>query len=99
MRTLLIGTGRVAFNLGHAMNSAGVDVIGVAGRDPVRTKKLADQLSAPFFQLEDRLPEAELILIAVSDDAIADVSRQIAQPDAIIAHTSGATPIDRIEGR
>ncbi|MDQ3100805.1 MAG: DUF2520 domain-containing protein [Bacteroidota bacterium] len=94
MKILLIGTGRVAFNLGHAFLKAGVDVIGVVGRDLDRTMRLADQLGCSAFSFQDAFPSADIVLIAVSDDAIAAVSAQVPTSNAVVVHTSGATSID-----
>lgn len=94
MKILLIGTGRVAFNLGHAMAKAGLELIGVMGRNSDRTKQLAAQLKASPFSFNDPLPPADVVLIAVSDDAIATVSDRIGGSNAVVIHTSGASSID-----
>ncbi len=55
---------------------------------------MALQIGTSFFQLKDALPAADLILIAVSDSAIAEISRTIGTTAATVIHTSGASPID-----
>lgn len=44
-------------------------------------------------------PDAEVSLISVSDNAIADVAAAIPLTTGIIAHTSGSTPIDVLKSR
>jgi len=87
---LIVGTGRAAFYLGHALHSAGHVIAGVAGRHPQRTLELAHELGCKPVSLADAWPAADAILIAVSDDAIADVAAAIPLTDAVLMHTSGA---------
>lgn len=91
---LLIGTGRAAFHLGHALRKAGVPVSGVAGRHADRTRELAQALGTAAFTLDDPLPPSDLRLLAVSDDAIATVAARLAPSAGAIAHTSGTKPLD-----
>ena len=85
----LIGTGRMAFHLGHALLRAGVPVHGICGRDPRKVQEVSTQLGCKGFTLP-AVPAADLLLIAVSDDAIASVAKQLPKGEAVIAHTSGA---------
>ena len=87
---LLIGTGRTAFQLGHALKKGKARLAGVAGRDPARTQALAKKLRCEALALGQPLPSCDLMLIAVSDDAIGEVAKQLPKTDAVVAHTSGA---------
>jgi predicted short-subunit dehydrogenase-like oxidoreductase (DUF2520 family) len=87
---LLIGTGRVAFHLGHALKRGKAKLAGVVGRDVVKVKALAKALRCDGFQLGDALPACDLMLIAVSDDAINAAVRRLPKTTAVVAHTSGA---------
>ena len=89
-RLLLLGTGRAAFHLGHAFARAGVPLVGVAGRDAQRTHQLAEDLHTTAYALGDNLPACDVVLLAVSDDAVAGVSERLAVTAAVVAHTSGA---------
>lgn len=91
---LLIGTGRMAYHLGHAMVKAKLPLIGVAGRDPEKLNDLARFLERPAHRLDRALPEADLIIIATSDDSIAEVAARIPQGETIVVHTAGAVPLD-----
>lgn len=96
MKILIVGTGRVAFHLGHALNHAGHDLIGIVGRNKEHVGSLATRIGVQPFSLNDPLPSAEAILIAVSDDAIADVAMNIPISDAVLIHTSGASDLDKL---
>ncbi len=94
MKILIIGTGRVARELGSNLLGAGLQLAGVAGRDPDHTTILASLLGARAFTLGQELPEVDLVLIAVSDDAIASVAGQLDTRSQIVVHTSGASSMD-----
>jgi predicted short-subunit dehydrogenase-like oxidoreductase (DUF2520 family) len=98
MNVLLIGTGRLAFHLGHALKHAGFALAGIAGRDTSKAGVLADALGCPAFPLSGTLPTAEIRIIAVRDDAIASVSASLPKDKAVTIHTSGAKPWDLIQG-
>lgn len=93
---LLIGTGRVGFHLGHSVKRAGHELVGIAGRNTEHVRALANELGAPDLSLNDPVPEAAIIIIAVSDDAIADVALNIPISDAVVVHTSGAGELDKL---
>jgi len=42
--------------------------------------------------------EADIYLIAVNDDSVAEVSRELKLSDKVVAHTSGAVPMNILEG-
>lgn len=93
-RVLLIGTGRMAYHLGHAMVKSKANVVGVAGRNSERLADLARFLDRPAFRLDRALPEADLVLVATSDDSIGAVAGALPAANAVIAHTAGAMSLD-----
>ncbi|MCB9183456.1 MAG: DUF2520 domain-containing protein [Flavobacteriales bacterium] len=90
---LLIGTGRMAYHLGHAMVQANLPLIGVAGRDSAKLNDLARFLERPGYRM-DLLPAADLTIIATSDDSIAEVAGQVPARKGVVAHTAGAVGLD-----
>lgn len=96
MKILLIGTGRAAFHLGHGIRRSHHDLVGIAGRNMERARVLATDLNTEPVQLNEAFPDTDLLLIAVSDDAIADVALHIPLGDAVVAHTSGAGDLDKL---
>lgn len=88
MRLIVIGYGRAGGAMCLASERAGHEIVGVLSRSgEARWPKLA---------WDTRLPEADLALIAVSDDSIAEVSTRIAphvDEVAVVAHMSGFVPV------
>ncbi|MBL8001182.1 MAG: DUF2520 domain-containing protein [Flavobacteriales bacterium] len=85
----LIGTGRMAYHLGHALLRAGVELKGLCGRDQGKVDALAAELGCMPYLLP-RVPGADLLLLAVSDDAVRTVARQLPKGGHVVAHCSGA---------
>ncbi len=91
---LLIGTGRLAFHLGHALRAAGITLAGVAGRNSAQTTELATEIACPAFSLTDTLPQADLRILAVSDDAIHEVANTLPVDGTPVIHLSGSKPLE-----
>lgn len=91
----LIGAGNVAHHLGKALHSAGVTITQVYSRNNQKSKYLADLVSSEPISDFASLRPSGLVILAVSDQAISQVSALIAPylpPGAFVVHTSGATP-------
>jgi predicted short-subunit dehydrogenase-like oxidoreductase (DUF2520 family) len=93
--TGIAGTGRLAQALGRLLADAGEPVAVIGGRDEASTRRAAAFVSSsvrPVTMAE--LPaRADRILVAVSDDAIAEVAAVLARSgmrSGIALHTSGA---------
>lgn len=91
---LLIGTGRLAFHLGHALLCSGMQMVGVAGRNLQKAGELAKALGCAAFPLGGPLPKAALRILAVSDDAIQAVSAQLPADGTPVIHLSGSKPLE-----
>ena len=94
MNTIIIGTGRMAYHLGHALKEAGIPLVGVAGRNAEKVNDLARYLERPALRWDRPLPAADIILITTSDDAIAEVAAKLPATKAVVAHTAGAVGLD-----
>ncbi|MEM9050777.1 MAG: Rossmann-like and DUF2520 domain-containing protein [Bacteroidota bacterium] len=93
----LIGTGRVAHQLGAALKENDVEIASVFGRNAAEAEVLAGKLNAQVISDLSSVIHAELILLTVSDDAVAEVSAQLnPNNSALVAHTSGAVPLQAI---
>lgn len=83
MNIAIIGKGRVATHLSQALKRAGHKVTDCGGRQRVR-----------------QIPEdAEVIVIAVKDDAIVSVAREFADSNCLVVHTSGSVALEAIPCR
>ncbi len=94
MNILIIGTGRMAYHLGHAIRKAGHGIIGITGRDAQKLADLSRFLECPALRWNQDLPAADITVIATSDDAITGVSERIKERSGIVAHTAGAVDLD-----
>lgn len=95
---LIVGTGNAAWHLGSAFAEAGVQIAGVVARDAMKGHALAERLgNVPYFALYNNLPEADAYLIAVRDDAIADVASQLKRDGQLMIHCSGSMPGDVLQ--
>ena len=93
IRIGLIGTGNVAIALAREIHNHEIlTLIQLIGRDQNKLPK--DLIDIPFSNQFSALPTCDVVLIAVSDHAIQEVSNQIRLTDAVIAHTSGASTMD-----
>lgn len=89
LRLIVIGPGRAGGALALAASTAGHQVIGVLARSPGQTY-------GPSLAWDRPLPEADIALIAVKDEAIGDVVDRLRGATgevAVVAHLSGFVPI------
>ncbi|GAB4135240.1 MAG: DUF2520 domain-containing protein [Bacteroidia bacterium] len=92
-RIFIIGSGNVATHIGKALFKSGHTITGVYSQRPAHARKLASHLHAAPFRHTDYIPESDFILIAVKDDAIPEVVKNIGQSDAIVLHTAGSVDV------
>lgn len=93
VRVSIIGSGNVAQHLISAFQKAdGVQLVQVMVRRKEKVMHLLDasRIVTDFQQLQ----EADLYIIAVTDEAIAEVSRQIPFQHKLVAHTSGSVAMN-----
>jgi predicted short-subunit dehydrogenase-like oxidoreductase (DUF2520 family) len=92
----IIGTGNLASVLAPALEQKGFIVNNVYGRDLAKAKQLANRLyqAKATNTLDFSKSKSNVFILAVSDDALEEVSRELVLPDdAIVAHTSGSSPL------
>ena len=93
---VLIGSGNIATSLAVALHSACFNVKQVYSRTLQHAKDLAVLVAADYTDNPELVHrDADLYIIAVSDNAIEGVLKTFAfAENAIVVHTSGSTPID-----
>jgi predicted short-subunit dehydrogenase-like oxidoreductase (DUF2520 family) len=95
VRVSIIGSGNVAQHLISAFQKAeSVQLVQVMARTKEKVMHLLDtsQIVTDFQQLQ----EVDLYIIAVTDEAIAEVSRQIPFHHKLVAHTSGSIAMNAL---
>jgi glycerol-3-phosphate dehydrogenase len=109
LKISIIGAGNMAFRLGIALRDAGHNITKVWCRRRDAGEKLATILSTDdkpatyTDNLSDTI-ESELIILAISDNAINNVASRLAQEighsplknTPVVIHTSGATEMDAL---
>lgn len=93
IQAVIIGTGKVANALGSALHNAGLNIAGVCGRNALRAEKLASMLGTKAYNNVKDLPrDADFYILAVSDDAVAEVSEHLGAVNGLVVHVSGSLP-------
>lgn len=95
-RIILAGAGNLATCLGTALVKAGVTPTAIWSRSEASASALAAKCGCPFTTDINALPDADIVITAVSDDALPHVAGQLAArySDALLAHTAGSVAMD-----
>lgn len=100
LRISFIGSGNLAWHLAPALDNAGYPVAEIYSRKKSNAKALVNRLYQAELKnsLDFTGSPSEVFIIAVSDQIIEDVAREIVLPDnAIVVHTSGASSMGILE--
>jgi predicted short-subunit dehydrogenase-like oxidoreductase (DUF2520 family) len=95
LRVGVVGAGRVGAVLGAALQQAGHQVVAVSAVSDASRARAADLLpGVPVLPVEEVVARAELLVLAVPDDALADLVAGLSatrswQAGQLVAHTSG----------
>lgn len=95
-----IGSGNLAWHLAPALDNVGLVVKEVYSRNPKHAEELTGRLYKAEVKatLDFSTSDSRIFIIAVSDDSIADIAREIILPDeAILVHTSGSQPLSSLQ--
>ncbi len=90
---VILGTGNVAKHLYDAFSATNqVEILQVVGRSK---EKLAVYSKLSEVSMDyGNIKEADVYLIAVSDDAVNEVSQKLADKKGLVVHTSGSCSLD-----
>ncbi len=86
----IIGSGNLATHLGSALQGNGYSIAQVCSKNIANAKELSNGLNCEYTDDLSQLMPVDLVIIAVNDDAIEEVSKQIQMPKV---HTSGSKSI------
>ena len=94
-RIVLVGSGNVATHLGRGLAHA-CELVQVFSRTLAHARELARELGVPLAasQPADLVPDADVYLLAVSDDAIDTVVQSLPDNGALWLHTAGSVGLD-----
>lgn len=96
MKTVIIGSGNVAYHLAKAFTQNNIKVHQIFGRNEIELSNISNEFNIPYSN--ENLEEAELYIIAVSDSSLENVSDLIKNENALVAHTSGSLPKEILKG-
>jgi predicted short-subunit dehydrogenase-like oxidoreductase (DUF2520 family) len=94
----IIGSGNVAHHLINAFShESEIKLVQVFSRKPEAIAGIisSDKIISDYNQLES----VDVIIIAVSDDAISDVSNQITLQNQLVVHTSGSVNMEALNDK
>jgi predicted short-subunit dehydrogenase-like oxidoreductase (DUF2520 family) len=94
-KIILIGAGNVATQLGLALKVSGYRISQVYSKTKSSAETLSKKLKASAItDLKKVDTEAAIYIIAVKDDAIAEIAKQLKLKDKIVVHTSGSVSME-----
>lgn len=98
---VIIGSGNLAEALARAIaRTPELRLRQVFGRNALRAAEVAASAAAEWASEPERLAEADIYIIAVSDTAVGSVAAQLPIPtSAVVAHTAGSVAIDVLPAR
>lgn len=98
----IIGAGRAGTAIGPALTAAGYRLTGITARTPASAERAARLLPGIPIRTLDELGTSDVLILAVPDEAIAQVAAQIEpRPERYVVHLSGAhgtTPLKAAGG-
>jgi predicted short-subunit dehydrogenase-like oxidoreductase (DUF2520 family) len=100
MDIILIGSGNTATVLGRKSVSAGHRIVQVYSRNTDHANRLALLLNSESIStISGIAKKADLMIIALSDDAILPFQRSMGDINIPVVHTGGAVPLESIKNR
>jgi predicted short-subunit dehydrogenase-like oxidoreductase (DUF2520 family) len=97
MRISIIGSGNVATHLAAAFKNAGHKIVQVYSPNYQNAALLAYHVGAQAINALNEIDtQADIFIIAVKDDAIETMAKQLAPYQKLTVHTSGATNLQAI---
>ncbi|MGL2986034.1 Rossmann-like and DUF2520 domain-containing protein [Flavobacterium sp. RSSA_27] len=98
IKVTLIGAGNIAQHLiSTFLTTKGIEIVQVYARNT--TTVIPELDSRKIISKYSDLIEADLYIVAVSDDAIAHVSAQLPFENRLVVHTSGAAPLEFLNNK
>lgn len=99
---VVIGSGNLAYSLSLAISEAeeGCRLLQIYSRNRSRGEELSNIAKCDYTDDLNELKKADIYIIALRDDVVGSVSREIAavvESDAIIAHTSAMCDVEKGE--
>jgi predicted short-subunit dehydrogenase-like oxidoreductase (DUF2520 family) len=97
MKVSIIGSGNVAFHLAKIFTDKKINLLEVRSRNIDAGSEISSRFKIVFSNdITSVHPDAEIVILAVSDDAIEPIASELTKTNAIVAHTSGMESISKL---
>jgi len=98
-RILIVGAGRMASNMCYNLHRRGWDEVWIANRTYEKARALGRRFGYRAIGLDEEMPDVDLIIIAVRDDAIGEVVSVLPYPsdEVIVVHTAAIQSIAALD--
>lgn len=95
MKIGMIGAGNLASHLAPALQAAGHEIVAVYSRTQASADALAAKVGAPAWVSVEQLPEADVYIFSVRDDALQMLADEFCprHSEALFLHTAGSMPM------
>ena len=94
-KIVFIGAGNVATQLGFALKKSKHTIVQVVSKHKSSANKLAQLLNCDYSVFPEKInSSADIYVIAVKDDAIGEVVKQLKLKNKIVVHTSGSVEMN-----
>jgi len=95
MKYSIIGTGNMAWFLARRLKTKDYECVGVYGRNAKSATMLANEIYANTCgSIADVKDDADICIMAVSDQAIGDLAKFLSLENSVLAHTAGSISLD-----
>lgn len=99
MNIVFIGSGNLATSMSMEMQRAGMTISQVYSRSRSNAEALAKKINSSWTShINEIMPDADLYVFALKDDALREVVSQVKPNEGLWIHTAGSVPMDIFEG-
>ncbi len=99
-KVAIVGAGNVATRIGIYLKRLDFNIICVASRTIASASHLAGTLGCKALDDVSLIPaDCDLVLIASTDAAVAEIASKLPEIKGVVAHTSGSVPLSAIVGK
>ena len=90
MDIVIIGTGNAAYTLAGLVKKSGHILLEVSGRNESELKKFAASFDVPASSIPNLTKDADLYIVAITDDALYDIGDWLRLDKKLVVHTAGS---------
>jgi len=97
---IIIGAGKLAWNLGMSLRSSGIRIVQIVSRSLTSSEILASKLECNAGTIYDKtFARADIFIISASDDSINEIVNTLDFGSNLVVHTAGSVDINVFSGR